>query len=72
MKPMDLKISRRELALAVTSAAAVAAQPQPQTPLPQNPQEELAAARQQTSDNSAALTKFDIRMAVEPAVHFRA
>jgi len=78
---MDLKISRRQLALAVTSAAAVARQaeaapqatPQatPQT-APQSPQDELAAVRQQNAANEETLAKFDIAQAVEPAVHFRA
>jgi|HubBroStandDraft_6_1064221.scaffolds.fasta_scaffold254531_2 hypothetical protein len=72
---MDVKISRRQLALAVTTAAAVAgnaqAAPAPQT-APQSPQDELAAVRQQNATNQEALAKFDIAQAVEPAVHFRA
>jgi len=70
---MDLKISRRELALAVTTAAAVGGKAQTaQHTAPQSPQDELAAVRQQNATNQEALAKFDIAQAVEPAVHFRA
>jgi hypothetical protein len=68
---MDVKISRRELALAVTSAAALAGQTQSAPPA-QSPQDELAAARQQNTANQEALAKFEIPQATEPAVHFRA
>jgi len=70
MKRMDVKLSRRELALAVTTAAALAGQTQPQPALA--PTDELAAARQQLADNAAVLAKFDFPQATEPAVHFRA
>lgn len=69
MKRMDLKFSRRELALAVTAAVTLTGQ----TPAPgQSPQDELAAAKQQNVDNAATLAKIDFPQSTEPAVHFRA
>jgi hypothetical protein len=66
---MDLKISRRDLALAVTTAATLSGQ----TPSPQqSPPDELAAVRQQNAANQEVLAKFEVAQAVEPAVHFRA
>ncbi len=63
------KLSRRQLALAVTAATTIAAQ----TSVPaRSPQDELAAAKQQNADNAAALDKIEFPQATEPAVHFRA
>jgi hypothetical protein len=66
---MDLKISRRELAMAVTTASTLAAQSQSAQ---QSPPDELAAVRQQNAANQEVVAKFDVAQAVEPAVHFRA
>jgi len=71
MVPMSTKITRRELAAAVSASAALLAQPAP-PPLPQNPEEELQAARDQVHQTSETLTKFAIPMPTEPAVHFKA
>ena len=68
---MPSKITRRELAAAVTASTALLAQ-QPPAPLPQNPEEELKAARDQIHQASELLAKFDIPMSIEPAVHFKA
>ena len=58
----------------LTAPAALLAQtPQtPPQPLPQNPQEELAAAREQQHRNSEQLAKVAVPMSTEPAVHFKA
>jgi len=69
---MDVKLSRRQLALAVTTTAALIGQTQPSATPAAAPADELAAARQQLADNAAALAKFDLPPATEPAVHFRA
>ena len=71
MVAMSAKITRRQLATAVAASSALLAQQTP-LPLPQNPEEELNAARDQLRQNSAALAKFDLPMNTEPAVHFKA
>jgi hypothetical protein len=45
---------------------------QPPLPLPQNPEEELKAARDQMQQASQSLAKFAVPMSTEPAVHFKA
>jgi len=72
MVPMPLKLTRRELAAAVSVSSALLAQQTPPPPLPQNPEEELKAAREQLRQNSEALAKFDLPLSAEPAVHFKA
>jgi len=64
-----MKLSRRELAVALTSAAALA-----QTPSgpPATPDEELKAARDRFQANGAALDKEEVPMATEPAFQFKA
>lgn len=71
MNPMSLKLTRREVALALGSVA-LAAQTPPtaQTPLPSNPDEELKAVRETIQQNIQQLAKVDLPMATEPAVHF--
>ena len=71
MVPMPLKLTRRELAAAVSVSTALLAQQAP-PPLPQNPEEELKAAREQLRQASEALAKFDLPAVTEPAVHFKA
>jgi hypothetical protein len=75
--PVRSKITRRELAASASVAAALVAQGRPANaqqplPLPQNPEEELKAARDQIHQNAAVLAKFDIPVATEPASHFKA
>ena len=68
---MSSKITRRQLAAAVSASAALLAQPTP-PPLPQNAEEELKAVRDQNQQNAAQLAKFELPMATEPAAHFKA
>ena len=68
---MAPKITRRQLAATVSASTALLAQ-QPSPPLPQNPEEELKAAREQLHQTSESLAKFELPMSTEPAVHFKA
>jgi hypothetical protein len=63
-----MKLTRRQLASALVSAAALA-----QTPPapPATPDEELKAARARISANGAALAKQEVPMATEPAFQFK-
>jgi len=65
-----MKITRRKLAAALISPAAMLAQTPP--PIPANPTEELAAAREQNRRNAQTLDEFPLPMPVEPAFHFKA
>ena len=64
-----MKLTRRQLATALTSAAALA-----QTPSgpPATPEEELKAARDRLKAGGAELEKQEVPMATEPAFHFKA
>ena len=64
-------LTRRQLAAALSTSAVLLAQT-PSVPLPANPDEELKAAKDAIQKNSEQLAKFDLKMATEPAVHFRA
>ena len=66
---MNMKLTRRQLATALTSAAALA-----QTPSgpPATPEEELKAARDRVKANGAALARQEVPMATEPAFQFKA
>jgi hypothetical protein len=66
---MNMKLTRRQLATALTSAAALA-----QTPSgpPATPDDELKAARDRLKANGAALAKQEVPMATEPAFQFKA
>ena len=64
------KLTRRQLAVAL-SAPVLLAQP-PAPPLPQTAEQELLAARDQNRQISEQLAKFPIPMATEPATHFKA
>jgi hypothetical protein len=66
----ETKFTRRELALAVSTSAVLLAQAPAQ--LPPNPDEELKAVKDTIRQNSEQLAKFDLPMATEPAVHFKA
>jgi hypothetical protein len=65
------KFTRREIAVAVSAASLLSAQA-PAPPLPQNPDEELKAAKDQNAQNGQQLAKYEMAMPTEPAVHFRA
>ena len=66
---MNMKLTRRQLATALTSAAALA-----QTPSgpPATPEDELKAARDRFQANGAALARQEVPMATEPAFQFKA
>ena len=66
---MNMKLTRRQLATALTSAAALA-----QTPSgpPATPEDELKAARDRFQANGAALAKQEVPVATEPAFQFKA
>jgi len=71
MRHEGMKITRRKLAAALAPAALLA-QPTPQVPpIPANPEEELAAARALNQRNAAALDRFPLPMAAEPAFQFK-
>ena len=67
-------MTRRELMLAAGSATllAQAQTPQQRPPIPKNPEEELAAAREALRRNADAMSKVALPMSTEPAVHFKA
>lgn len=64
-----MQLTRRELATALTSAAALA-----QTPPgpPATPDDELKAARERIKTNGSALAGQQVPMATEPAFQFKA
>jgi hypothetical protein len=78
-----IKFTRREIATALSTSAALLAQtpspPSPQNaplspPLspPQSPDDELKAARESNRQNSEQLAKFPLPMSTEPAARFKA
>jgi hypothetical protein len=76
-----IKFTRREIATALSTSAALLAQtpspPPPQNvplspPLSLSPDDELKAARESNRQNSEQLAKFPLPMATEPAAHFKA
>jgi hypothetical protein len=67
---MPLQFTRRQIAAALSSSAALLAQT-PNPPLPQNPADELQAAREALRLNFERMDKFELPMATEPAVHFK-
>jgi hypothetical protein len=64
-----MKLTRRQLATALTSAAALA-----QTPSgpPATPEDELKTARDRVQANGAALAGQEVPVATEPAFQFKA
>jgi len=64
------QLTRRQLAAALSTSALLAQNPS--TSLPQNPDEELKAAKESIQRNSEQLAKFPLDMSTEPAVHFKA
>jgi hypothetical protein len=70
-----IKFTRREIATALSTSAALLAQtpsPPPQQNAPLSPDDELKAARESNRQNSEQLAKFPLPMATEPAAHFKA
>jgi len=74
-----IKFTRREIATALSTSAALLAQT-PSPPPPQNtpasppltPDDELKAARESNRQNSEQLAKFPLPMSTEPAARFKA
>lgn len=69
---MTRQFTRRQVAAALVTSAALSAQAPNNAPLPQNPGEELKAARDLLRQNLEQLAKFPLPMSTEPAVHFKA
>ena len=74
-----IKFTRREIATALSTSAALlaqtASQPPPQTAPaspPLSPDDELKAARESNRQNSEQLAKFPLPMSTEPAARFKA
>jgi len=68
---MSTKLTRRELAAALSTSAILLAQT-PAPPIPSNADEELKAVKDTLRQNSEQLAKVDLPMSAEPAVQFRA
>ena len=69
----ETKFTRRQLAVALSTSAVLLGQaPVPVLPLPSNADEELKAVKDSLQQNSQQLATFDLPMATEPAVHFKA
>ena len=66
------RISRRALVALAGALPAAAQQPAEVPPIPSTPDEELKAARAQYLANAEQLSKADLPMGAEPAVHFKA
>jgi hypothetical protein len=66
---VNIKLTRRQLATALTSAAALA-----QTPSgpPTTSEDDLKAARDRVQANGAALARQEVPVATEPAFQFKA
>jgi uncharacterized membrane protein len=64
-----MKLTRRQLATALTSAAALA---QTASGPPATPEDELKAATDRVKANGAALAKQEVPVATEPAFQFKA
>ena len=64
-----MKLTRRQLATALSSAAALA---QTASGPPTTPEEELKAARERVQAYGAALARQEVPMAAEPAFQFKA
>jgi hypothetical protein len=63
-----MKLTRRELGAALTSAAALAQTPAP----PASPEAELQSARDQVKAIAQTLAQQDVPMSTEPAFTFQA
>jgi len=68
------RLTRRELAAALSTSAVLLARPQtpgPTQALPTSPDEELKASRAQIRDNADQMDRFPLPMAAEPATIFK-
>jgi hypothetical protein len=59
------------MAAALAVPALLAQTPNSNGPLPQDPDQELAAARDSNRENIRQLARFPLPMATEPAAHFK-
>ena len=66
MKRKSTGVTRRQLAAAIAAAPALA-----QAPPPAQPDDYLAAAREQWKQTSATLRKFEVHQLLEPGFIFR-
>lgn len=71
MVPMSKKLTRREIAAALSTTALLRGQTQ-NTPSAPSPDEELKVARDAIRQNSQQLAQFPLPIATEPATHFKA
>ena len=67
-----IKLTRREVATALSASAALLAQAPAPPPIPQNADDELKAVRESIQQNSDQLAKLPLSMSTEPAAHFKA
>lgn len=67
-----MRITRRELAAALTSAAALAQTPRTEPGSLLTPEAELQAARQQVQANTGVLARAELPLTTEPAFAFKA
>jgi hypothetical protein len=66
------RLTRRELAAALSTSAVLLAQPSPQAqPAPASSDDELKISRAQLHDNADQLDKFPLPMSTEPATVFK-
>jgi hypothetical protein len=69
---VNMKITRRKLALASLGSAVALGAAQAPPPPASPPEDPNAAAKEQVRKNSEALAKFDLPMSTEPAFQFKA
>jgi hypothetical protein len=68
---MSTKLTRREIAVALSSTALLTGQTQ-NTPSAPSPDEELKIARDANRQSAQQLAQFPLPIATEPATHFKA
>jgi len=68
---MPGKVTRRELAVLLASAAAVSNSAQTSAPAPRSPEQELDAAREQSKRMAAQLASVKLPMETEPDFIFK-
>jgi hypothetical protein len=64
-----MKLTRRQLAAALSATAITPTQAQPQTA---SPADDLQTARDRLKANAASIAEHDLPMSVEPAFRFKA
>ena len=67
-----IKVTRREIATALSASAALLAQTPAPPEIPQNADDELKSARDSIRQNAEQLARFPLPMSTEPAAHFKA